>query len=89
MQPCSWQEQETFAACGKSISTVESTYPSVKRVSELKRPERDVYHSPPTNDKLKNEWSYTSAPSVSFHDLRRDNLAVLFFTDCIAPMGGW
>jgi len=30
-----------------------------------KRPGRDCDHSPPSGDKVKNEWSYTSIPSMT------------------------
>jgi hypothetical protein len=33
----------------------------------IKRPGRDVDHSPPPSDEAKNAWSYTSTPSIRFH----------------------
>jgi hypothetical protein len=33
---------------------------------ELKRSEREVNHSPFSSTKVKSEWSYTSAPPISF-----------------------
>jgi hypothetical protein len=28
---------------------------------------REANHSPPSNDEVKNEWSYTSTPPISLH----------------------
>jgi len=39
----------------------------------VKRQEREVDHSPPTSDKVKNEWSYTLAPPVCPHNVHREN----------------
>jgi hypothetical protein len=30
----------------------------------VKRPEREVDHSPPSSAEVKNEWTYTSAPPI-------------------------
>jgi hypothetical protein len=35
-------------------------------------PKREVEHSPPSSVKVKNEWSYYYARSVSLHDMERD-----------------
>ena len=42
--------------------------------------EREVYRSPPSSAAVKNEWSYTSAPSVYLHGMGSDNFTVLPFT---------
>jgi hypothetical protein len=39
----------------------------------VKRQEREVNHSPPTSDKVKNEWSYTFFSPVCLHDVHREN----------------
>jgi len=36
---------------------------------EVKQPGHEVDHSPPSNAKVKNVWSYTSAPPVSLHGM--------------------
>ena len=42
--------------------------------------EREVYHSPPSSAEVKNEWSYTSAPSVYLGGMEIDNFTVLTLT---------
>ena len=44
----------------------------------VKRPGREVYHSPPSSDKVKNEWSYTSAPPISLRGVDSDNFTLFF-----------
>jgi len=38
---------------------------------------RDVYHFPPYSSKLRNEWSYTSSPTVCLHGSYRENFTFL------------
>jgi hypothetical protein len=33
----------------------------------VKRPGREANHSPPSSVEVKNEWSYTSTPSIRLH----------------------
>jgi hypothetical protein len=33
----------------------------------VKRPGRETDHSSPSNTEVKNVWSYTSTPPISFH----------------------
>ena len=51
-----------------------STQPPIHRVPGfprgVKRREREVYLSPPSNAEAQNESSYTSALSVQLHDLK-------------------
>jgi hypothetical protein len=35
----------------------------------VKRPGREVDHSPPSSAEIKNEWSYTSFPSLRRHGM--------------------
>jgi hypothetical protein len=44
------------------------------------RPVREVDYAPPPNTEVKNEWSYTSTPTVRLHGVGRDN-----FTFMILP----
>ena len=37
------------------------------------RPESDVDHSPPSCVEVKNEWSYTSIPSIRLQGVYREN----------------
>jgi hypothetical protein len=39
----------------------------------LKRPWRDVHHSPTSSAEFKNEWSYASTPPLRFHGVYRNN----------------
>jgi hypothetical protein len=43
-----------------------------------KRPGREVNHSPPSSAEVKNEWSYSSSPSIRLHSMDRDNFALTF-----------
>ena len=50
--------------------------------SGSKRPGREVYHSPLTSTKVKNEWSYTSTPPLCLYCVDSDTLIfLLFITD--------
>jgi hypothetical protein len=40
----------------------------------VKRPGREVYHSPPTSAEVKNGWSYTSLLPVCLHGVDRNSL---------------
>ena len=44
--------------------------------ADVNRPRREVDHSPPPNVKVKNEWSYTSAPPICLNYVDRDNFTV-------------
>jgi len=44
----------------------------------VKRPGRDVDHSPPSGAEAKNEWSYTSTPRICHHGMDRDNFTSVF-----------
>jgi len=37
---------------------------------------REVYHLPPSNAEVKNEWRYTSNSNVCHYDVHRDNFFV-------------
>ena len=39
-----------------------------------KRPGREVNHSPPSSDEVKNEWSYVSTPPIRLHGVDRENV---------------
>jgi hypothetical protein len=45
----------------------------------VKRPGREVNHSPPSSAEVKNEWSYTSTPPICLHCVDRENFAFLIF----------
>ena len=42
----------------------------------VKRPGREAIHSPPPNAKVKNKWSYTSAPPICLHSMNSDNFTL-------------
>jgi hypothetical protein len=42
---------------------------------------REVNHTPPSSTKVKNEWSYTSIPSVCLRGIDRENVYLLFLTN--------
>ena len=39
----------------------------------IKKPRHKADHSSPSYAEVKNEWSYTSTPTIRFHDVARDN----------------
>ena len=39
----------------------------------VKRTALEFHHSPPSNAEIKNEWSYTSARRILFHDVDGEN----------------
>ena len=39
---------------------------------------REVDHSPPSSVEVKNEWSYTSVPSIYLYGLDRDTFTFTF-----------
>jgi len=43
----------------------------------VKRPEHDGDNWPSSNAEVKNEWSYTSSPTVCLHGLDRKNVYLL------------
>jgi hypothetical protein len=45
----------------------------------IKRPGREVDHSPQPSAEVKNEWSYTSNPSICFHDVNGANSYLLLY----------
>jgi hypothetical protein len=48
----------------------------------VKRPERDVDHSPPSRAQIKTVWSYTSAHPIRLHDVNRNNITDTYFLYC-------
>jgi hypothetical protein len=44
----------------------------------VKRPGHEANHSSPSSAKVKNEWSYTSTPSVCLHGVDREDF-ILFY----------
>jgi hypothetical protein len=47
----------------------------------VKRPDHDVYHSPPSSDEIRNEWRYTSTPlAYLLYGLERYSCTFTFFT---------
>ena len=54
-------------------------------LSGVKRPERDVNHSPPSGVEVKNGWSYTSTPLGAFMAWKAKALPLIYidgFHDC-------
>ena len=48
--------------------------------------DHDPEISPPSSVKVKNEWSYISAPPIRLHGLNRDNF-IFFYFGATAPSG--
>jgi hypothetical protein len=67
-----WQGLVNFLFTTMSRPTLEPTQPLIQWVLEtlflrVKWPECEDNHSPPSNAKVKNVWSYTSTPPIHFH----------------------
>ena len=50
---------------------------------EVKQLEHEVDLQPPSSTKVMNKWSYTSASSICFHGVDRDNLKL--HCRCVLP----
>jgi hypothetical protein len=65
----------------------DQTYPGACPVSHsvgvgavsrgVKRPGREVEHTPPSSADVKNKWSYTSAAAMFLHGVGRDKFDIL------------
>jgi hypothetical protein len=57
----------------------------------VKGPERELHHSHPCTDEVKNEWSYTSTPPVRLHGVDRDkyNFQEIFFRERLCTVGSY
>jgi hypothetical protein len=53
------QGQEHFLFATAVFKTGSGAHPAYLMVSEVKRPEREAVHSPPSSFEVKNVWSYT------------------------------
>jgi hypothetical protein len=80
----SWQKRNIFLFCKTSVLALGPTQPPTQWVPVLfpvgggvKLPERDVDHSLPTSAVVKNEWSYTSAPSICLQGVGRDDFELI------------
>jgi hypothetical protein len=49
----------------------------------IKRPGRDVKHSPPFSAKVKNEWSYYTFTPIHLHGTNKGNFNLLFSSSVI------
>ena len=47
--------------------------------SGVRRPEREVYRSPPSSAEVTNEWSYTSTPPICVNVFDRDSFTYYSF----------
>jgi hypothetical protein len=43
----------------------------------IKKPGREVDHSPPSNAEVKNDWRCTSASPICLYAMKRDNFILL------------
>jgi hypothetical protein len=50
------------------------SFPAVKRLGH------EVNHSSPSNDEVKQEWSYTSSPPIRLHGVDRENFTFVSIT---------
>jgi hypothetical protein len=45
---------------------------------EVKRPRRDVDHTPPARAEVTNKWSYTSTPPICLYNVDRENFYLFY-----------
>ena len=58
------------------LKTHRASYSGVQgSFSRINQPGHESDHLPPSRTKVKNEWSYTSFPTLCLHDIRRDKFA--------------
>jgi len=78
----SWKVQKIFLFCKTSIPVLELTQPLLNGCCvsflRVRRPGGVVDHSSPSSNKVKNEWFYTSVPSICLDEMDRSNF--IFFT---------
>ena len=73
------QGQNILSFPQPSMANLRPTQPRIQLVPELvKRPGRDVDHSPLSNTKVKNEWSYTSFYPAYLHGVDKDGFIFNF-----------
>jgi hypothetical protein len=53
--------------------------------SGIKKPKREVNHSPPSGVEVKSVWSYTSTPPISLYGVERDKF-VFFQSRLYCPV---
>jgi len=75
----------TEARDASSLKTVQidsELHPTTFYFPGVKRPGRDVNHSPPSSAEVKNDWSIISVPTRCFDDVDRTSIFT-FFCVCI------
>ena len=55
------------------FSFLKKSRPPLASLMKAHRWRRQVSHSPSSNAEVKNEWSYTSTPTICLHGVDRDN----------------
>ena len=65
------QEFSPFSTTSKPALGLSNAYQS--SLPGIKRPGHEVYHSPPFNADVKNEWTHTSTPTICIHDMDKDD----------------
>jgi len=73
----SWKVQMIFLFCKTSRSALEPTQPLLNgccvSFSRVQLPGGVVDHSPPSSNKVKNEWCHTSVPSICLDEMYRSS----------------
>ena len=76
--------QEIFLFCRTSKSAVGTTQPPIQWVpgffSGVKRPGRQVNHSPPSSDDVKSKWSCTSTILICLNGVDGENFTFAFLS---------
>jgi hypothetical protein len=72
------QETSILLQHAKTGSAAEE--PPIQRVPVLKRPGSEVDHWPRSSAEVKNEWNYSSTPSIYLHGADRDKFYIFICT---------
>lgn len=76
--------QDIFLFSGTSRSAVGTTHFPIQWVPGffpgVNRPGREVNHSPPSSDDVRNKWSCTSTALICLNDVYRENFAFAFLS---------
>jgi hypothetical protein len=77
------QGRKTFHFSKRSMPAVGPTLPPIQWVSgvlypNVKRPEREDNHSPPSGEEVKNKWNYTSTSLRVFRGFTRTTLRFIY-----------
>jgi hypothetical protein len=72
---CKGQDIFLFPVSSRPIQRPRHWFPGTGSL-EVRWPEHEADHSPPSSAEVKNEWSYTPTPPLCLQGMHRDNFTV-------------